>query len=470
FAAPGRVLTCAHVLDGAEEGEGVTVVYEPGEPGGGGRSLAVRAVVEAVLGGPDEHGNHHPPDLAVLRLREAGPHPCALLSHRPARTDSDAEVRYCGWVPRGDDDAVRIGAGARVGGTHDHGAERQLIRFVGETPREGVSGGPVLDLERGEVVGLVKGKNMAPPDPYYRNAPPESGGYFVDLAKLSLLPRARGLHHELLTAHDRHHGDAMSLAPPAGTWTDGQNLLPATAAARGTDLRPSELTRLLAWLGALPPPADPMALRHTIRGLVRGPGMVARPYLWRDGIGLLRGARADRSGQLELYLEYVTWALETCGPPRDPLEKRGRDELCDWVEELGVDLDVLVRGELINRIGRVRLLQSAPPADTPGEPPPAARTVTLQVWQDGWNPQVCDWLIQITDAGPDAGPETVTDDHTATPVGLLPQHAAAELTAAFHDADLDGAPALFRLLVPHGLLGLRPEDWPLGPGGRPLGA
>ncbi|MGW0605127.1 VMAP-C domain-containing protein [Streptomyces sp. NPDC002644] len=474
FAAPGLVLTCAHVLDGAGEGEGVTVVYEPGLPG---RTLAARAVVEAVLGEPDGRGGHHPPDLAVLRLRDAGPHPCVLLAHRPARTESGAEMRYCGWAPRGDRDAVRIGAGVKVGGTHDHGPARQLIRFVGETPREGVSGGPVLDLERGEVVGLVKSKALAQPDPYQRNAPPESGGYFVDLTKLSLLPRKGGLHHELLAAHDRYHGQAMTGAPPAGTWTDAQNRLPATAAARGRDLGPSELTRLLARLATLPPPPDPMALLHMLRGLLRGPGLVARPCLWRDGIGLLRGARGDRASQLELYLQYVVGALETGGPPRDPRHEQAGNELCAWAEELSADLDPFTRSEVLRRIGPLRDRPLLPPADRPEggtshEPsaePPAARTVTLHFWPSGWDTEVVDWWIQITGPGPEALPETVAEDRSGTPVRLLAERAAAELTAAFDTADLDGAPALFRLMVPLGMLRLRPEEWPLGPGGRPLG-
>ncbi|WBB63171.1 trypsin-like peptidase domain-containing protein [Streptomyces sp. WMMC500] len=189
------------------------------------------------------------------------------------------------------------------------GRNGQQILLGTPTPiRKGASGGPVLHLGRGEVVGVVKAR--------YRSG--TGGGTAVSLDELRalspehLLPGAEGLgpepYRELMRLHDawhwhRHHG----IDDERTSWTDLQRALgPPRYGAWGALDRLSALYRL----ADLPAPRDPEVVERLVHHVldIQGRPLGARRLRdWRDGHGLLhRQAAPERAlRDMLLYLKLV---------------------------------------------------------------------------------------------------------------------------------------------------------------------
>lgn len=409
LVAPEWVLTCAHVFvhpDGWRRGTA------PGELIGvvvGGRTVPGR--VEYSMPSPDSTAarmGRDPevrdetfaeavmqvgPDLALVRLLPAradgagggeGPRGDARygLPHGgligaqgggppgqpgqqgPARPPAGSEPvwlgdRYEDFL----DQAVLLSAHGRAGAGSGDGPDAALLsaEFAGRngqqillgtpTPiRKGASGGPVLHLGRGEVVGVVKAR--------YRSG--TGGGTAVSLDELHalspehLLPGAEGLgpepYRELMRLHDawhwhRHHG----MDDERTSWTDLQRALgPPRFGAWGALDRLSALWRL----ADLPAPRDPEVVErlvHHVLDIQGRPLGTRRLRDWRDGHGLLhRQAAPERAlRDMLLYLKLVAReAAADPGASADAGVRTAVESLEAWVAERAGELTPRQRREI----------------------------------------------------------------------------------------------------------------------------
>jgi hypothetical protein len=251
FIAPNWILTCAHVARSGEGGE-VTVVYETG-PGRG--TSAVTGEVATALPealpervGRALRGSWPAPDLALVQLREPVDHDCAFVTERPAAYYGEATVLYSGWSVVGGELRRLIGT-CSVQGTLGGWSTNEQIRLGGDVLPPGVSGGPVVDPVRGEVVGVLKSQ-----------ADRGLGGTSTGVEQLRFLAvpagAVRAEHDDIYQAvfhpHDRYHRDRQRHPDYDGsTWADVQNQLSAPP-DRDPPLGPARLAR--DGLGALAAP------------------------------------------------------------------------------------------------------------------------------------------------------------------------------------------------------------------------
>ncbi|MBY8874667.1 serine protease [Micromonospora sp. PLK6-60] len=199
FAAPGFVLTCAHVT-GAEIGTKVTVSW-PGHK--------ASATVRWASRQPTATGTWPYPDLAVVELDE-GPygHGCAFLEQRypPLKSDVLAIGHSAIYQATPEVEPTVL----RYGGLTSYPPEQFLKLESNEIPA-GMSGGPVLSLETGAVCGITKSQRLANTS---------MGGRAVPLKALRCIEKS--LYRRLWRAHDRYHAvdtpwlrhvDAIRAAP-----------------------------------------------------------------------------------------------------------------------------------------------------------------------------------------------------------------------------------------------------------------
>ncbi|GGU80351.1 hypothetical protein GCM10010260_10730 [Streptomyces filipinensis] len=215
FVAPNWVLTCAHVVH-AEEGGEVTVVYRtsPYED-----PCAVPGKVAATL--PEQAGRLVPgggwpaPDLALVRLREPAGHTCVYVSERPNPHFGGNRVYYAGWT--GARGRLEILDGyLSVQGTISAWSPEEQVRLGQNDLPPGVSGGPVIDPVRGEVVGVLKSR-----------ADQGAGGTSIGIEQLRTLQTgtraqtATGATTGTGPAGDHPSGSVRSGADPAGPHPNG---------------------------------------------------------------------------------------------------------------------------------------------------------------------------------------------------------------------------------------------------------
>jgi hypothetical protein len=489
FVAPNWVLTCAHVAFGGEGGE-VTVVYESG-PGRG--TSAVPGEVAATLpegAAPDARGNWPAPDLALVRLREPVDHACVYISERPAAYYGEDKVFYAGWTVMGGR-LQPLDGPLSVQGTLGGWSAGVQIRLGHNDLPPGVSGGPVIDPVRGEVIGVLKSRSDQ-----------GSGGTSTGIEQLRGLPVPRGgiraeyddLYQAVFHAHDRYHRDRQRHPDPdRPTWADVQSRL---GARPGRALGPDERTRLLGRLAELPPPVSTRSLLDLLESLpdFQAEVPLPAPRAWRDGLGVLyEGARQD--GVLELVLGYAMRVMSAEQPFVAPGTQAAEQALWEWVRQSAEGAGPRFRRSLAQqRIERMRLRQrSAPSANpashTPDSPPStevsaaddadalgtsalaeadrALRpSVLLEIEQRGWEPDRCDWRLSVT--RPDGDVVRLHEAERA-PRAELPGHLAGPLAEAFRRCDEPGRPAVLQVALPHALLGLDVDAWRLAPDGPPLG-
>ncbi|MFC6515609.1 serine protease [Streptomyces goshikiensis] len=264
FIAPGWVLTCAHVV-----GEGGAAVRLVGREigitfsaGAGGATGTVAGRVECVL--PERLERQRPgrlalwdlPDLALVRVLAPVTHACVWLTDRAG--PRLAEAAYFGCTE--DLGIAEItGRTTRLRGTAANGA---AIRLGDDDEIEpGMSGGPVVDLARGEVVGVVKARRHT-----------GGGGLAVSVAQLRTLPMAAtgqtGLYRRVMQAHDLYHHDQhLSDLDSRRTWTDVHEELAAADPDPygGRRLTPANSPPCAGCSPSCPRPAPPRPSAHSPR-------------------------------------------------------------------------------------------------------------------------------------------------------------------------------------------------------------
>ncbi|MFD6918626.1 trypsin-like peptidase domain-containing protein [Streptomyces sp. NPDC059944] len=470
FIAPNWVLTCAHVVRSGE-GDEVTVVYETG-PGRG--TSAVAGVVATAL--PDHvrlpaRGTWPSPDLALVRLSEPVDHDCAYVTERPAAYYEEAVVLYSGWSVVGGE-LRRLSGTCTVQGTLGGWSDDEQIRLGGDMLPPGVSGGPVVDPVRGEVVGVLKSR-----------ADRGLGGTCTGVEQLRSLPvpaeEPRAEHddsyHAVFHAHDRYHRDRQRHPDTdRSTWADVQNQL---GARPGRALSPEERTQLLGRLAELPPPVSTRALLGLLESLLGDQTAIPHPAPrgWRDGLGALyESSRQDAA--LDLVLDYAMRAMSAERPFVTPGTQAAERALWEWVRQTAEGRPGPGYRRRLGQqwIERLQLPPRGPSAGAGAARAPARSAdraprlfVLLELEQLGWEPGRCDWHVAV---GRPTGEVVRLRDGERTVLEDLPAVLAPALAEAFRQCDEPGRPADLQVALPHLLLGLDVDAWQLGADEPPLGA
>ncbi|MGW7452489.1 VMAP-C domain-containing protein [Streptomyces sp. NPDC054787] len=475
FIAPGWVLTCAHVVG---EGGGATVRIAGREVGisfsSGRRTGTVAGRVECVM--PERLEERRPrrgalwdlPDLALVRVLAPVSHSCVWLTDR-SRPRFD-EVAYFGCTEELGIPEI-TGRTTRLRGTAGNGAAIRLGDDDEIDP--GMSGGPVVDLARGEVVGVLKARRHA-----------GGGGLAVSVVQLRTLPMAArgqvGLYRRVMQAHDLYHYDQhLSDLDNRRTWTDVHGELPPEEgdpyAGRGR-LTPGERTTLCGLLAELPPPGSSETVRALVeaaRGEEPDPQPPA-PLSWRDGLGLLHDPPGG-AGEAAAMLRYATDV--SVADYREPPTPGADEELWEWVRATAERLWRPLRRELGERherglAERERRRRATVGRAAHGPAPrsgglPAGASALLEVWAHGWE-DLYDWRVSVL-AGP-ARPGRVTpvDSGVRATLAGLPQALRAPLAEAFRRCDTHEAAAPLEVAVSPELFGLPVDEWTVT-GGVPLG-
>ncbi|MFG2775830.1 trypsin-like peptidase domain-containing protein [Streptomyces sp. NPDC048350] len=275
FIAPGWVLTCAHVVakggSAVWKGErAVGIVWDGGVTTG-----------EVVLASPrptvpeEELHRWDFPDLALVRVPDARDASCVRLSERRPVIAEPIPVGLHGWSRV----TGRLGIREAVGEVHGVDGEALLLR--GTQPVEGLSGGPVVDLDRAAVIGLNKGRGA-------------DEGAAVPITSLRRLYRERGgeVLSEVMREHDRHHLARYRSLSGAPDWTRAQLRHRPPTLQVGLD--PGRRIHLYGRLAELPQPGGPGDVLHLVdeaRRVTVGhdlrPMLEVAPRTWREGVGLL---------------------------------------------------------------------------------------------------------------------------------------------------------------------------------------
>ncbi|MFI0999251.1 trypsin-like peptidase domain-containing protein [Streptomyces galbus] len=500
FIAPNWVLTCAHVVHGGEGGD-VAVIHQSGPDQA---ASAVAGEVVATL--PDRagqlpSGSWPAPDLALVRLREPVGHDCVYVSERPTAYVGEGKLLYAGWTVVGGQLQILDGP-IEVQGTLGGWTTGVQMRLGHNDLPYGVSGGPVVDPQRGEVIGVLKSRTDH-----------GQGGTSTGVERLRTLPAPRGavntehddVYQAVFHAHDRYHRHRQLPSGSRGaTWADAQKRI---GARPGRTLDPDERTELLGRLAELPPPAGTRALLDILESLsgLDLPQHLPAPRGWRDGLGLLYESARD-DGALKLVLDY---AMRVMCADRDstPSTQAAERALWEWVRQTAAGLDSGYRSSLARRREEWAGRRARPPGHRPDGPgtapdgtggapprpgtrgpalpvpaerhdrsaPPESRaparvapglTVLLEVLRRGWEPDRCDWSVSV--ARPD-GDVLRLHEAERTPWDRLAAETAEPLAEAFRRCDAPDRPAPLQAALPHLLLGLPVDAWQLHPGEPPLG-
>ncbi|MFC8879638.1 MULTISPECIES: VMAP-C domain-containing protein [Streptomyces] len=462
FVAPSWVLTCAHVACGGEGGE-VVVVYEPA-PGRG--MSAVPGHVAAALpeGAGSVPGGWPAPDLALVRLSEPVDHECVYLSERPAAYFGEGTVLYAGWTVV--DGHLRMLDGTlTVEGTIGGWTTDVQMRLGNNDLPDGVSGGPVIDPERGEVIGVLKSRSDH-----------ARGGTSTGLEQLRTLPVPAGelkaeaddLYQAVVHAHDRYHRDRQR-HPDARrhTWADVQNQL---GARPGQTLSPDERVQLLGRLADLPPPASTRSLLDLLGSLpdFEAPAPLPAPRGWRDGLGALYEYALD-DGALYLVLDYAVHVMTADRPFLATSTPAAEEALWAGVWQAAQRLGPGRRSALLER--RRTRMAARPPAPVGGAGGRAGAatgrsSVLVEIVRRGWEPDHCDWSVFVVRSD---GEAKRIEEVQRVPLADLPAHLSAPLKEAFRQCDTPGRPAVLQVATEHSLLALDVDEWRLGPEDERLG-
>ncbi|MFJ2092459.1 trypsin-like peptidase domain-containing protein [Streptomyces sp. NPDC087901] len=472
FIAPSWILTCAHV---AMRGEGgvVNVVFKEDRYTGKLAEVPGRVVVAMPGTRPPGATGWPAPDLALIQLLRPVEHACVYVTERSGALLRGSDIRCVGWVnsPGG---GLKLRNGAyRVNGSYGASDDVEQVVLLDEGWLEpGMSGGPVIDFARGEVVGVVKSRLDR-----------QQGGTAVGIERLRTLEvpstpietETDDIYQSVFHAHDRYHADRHNSAVGTErTWTDVQSERPAPP---GGILGPRLRAALLGRLAELPPPASTRSLLALLDGL---PGVYSRdhrpaPRGWRDGLGVLYDTRVrDRQARFGLIVRYCMGVL-TADRPCGQLSVTNAKELWGWVKQVAdVELPRDLRRQLdMEWAGiRLRLEQNRQQAVRAPVSEPVLYgerdSVVLNVELQGWARDQYDWRVAVDRQASEAEPIDV--DSRGAPLGTVPDRLAAALAEAFRRCDEPGSPAMLQVVVAPALLGLPVDDWVLPSNGLPLGA
>ena len=165
FVAPGKVLTCVHVIatcvDGIRVSPGLRVQWERDKDEPAEFPVAGAPLVLADKGRAISALDCDYPDIAVLDVEGLSDHPCVGIdTDWPASTD---DFQIYGYPREGG--TVRLTpASLRYRGKHGN-EPTMYLDLASDTVKPGMSGAPVLNLTSGGVCGVVvASKNAAQPD------------------------------------------------------------------------------------------------------------------------------------------------------------------------------------------------------------------------------------------------------------------------------------------------------------------
>ncbi|WP_345059616.1 serine protease, partial [Streptomyces rameus] len=288
FVAPGWLLTCAHVVGkgGAAVCRGesaLSVTWQERTAVGAWEPRTGTGTAVVVVPRPEGAGPARDPwpfpDLALVRVAGADEVRCLWLGDREAGPRTP--LGLYGWSVQTGELGIRHGTGELAG------SDARALLLAGSLPIGGLSGGPVLDLRHGSVIGVIKGRRR------------EEGVAVPVTALYELLDsrEAGRVVREVLRAHDLHHASLLGTASPYPDWTAFHTALPGhvtSVSGITAELR----TRLYGHLAHLPPPAGAGEVVHLVEDVkeqVRGErlrSLVLRNVrTWREGAGLLHGLR-----------------------------------------------------------------------------------------------------------------------------------------------------------------------------------
>jgi hypothetical protein len=320
WVAPGVVLTCAHVVPSGPR-SAVQVGWR--------QHLLSGTVTHWVPDTPDGDLWTYP-DLAVIVVPDAPPHPCAWLSEA-APVGELAAFGYSTEFGDGLQEAEVIG---RHSGSRGSPA-RPVWQFKGNEFKSGMSGGPVLDLSSGAVCGVTSTTIGEGAD---------RGGYIVPIGGL----RRFGAEpwRELLLKHDRFHAQDRA-------WSALRAELPAPSGVARAAISPLEEIELLGLLAQFPEAGLDSDALFTLTAQYVVDGRVPQPLpaALRD----VAYALLDSGGQNpELVLSVLRMTHHLIGSPPQP----DQIDLYNWATTLAAH-----RG----REAELRDLRREPAGrDTPG--------------------------------------------------------------------------------------------------------
>ncbi|MFI6859828.1 trypsin-like peptidase domain-containing protein [Streptomyces sp. NPDC050421] len=472
FIAPSWILTCAHV---AVRGEGgvVNVVFRGDRYSGELTEVPGKVVVAMPGTRPPGTAGWPAPDLALIQLRRPVEHACVYVAERSGALRHGSDIRCVGWVESPGGGLKLFNGAYRANGAYgaDDDVEQVVLLDEGWV-QPGMSGGPVIDFARGEVVGVVKSRLDR-----------QQGGMAVGIERLRTLEvpstpietETDDIYQSVFHAHDRYHADRHNSAVGAErTWTDVQSERPLPP---GGILGPRLRAALLGRLAELPPPASTRSLLALLDGL---PDVYSRnhrpaPRGWRDGLGVLyeAGVRARRA-RFELIVRYCMGVL-AADRPCGQLSVTNAKELWGWVKQIAdVELPRGLRRQLDMEWAGIRLRleqnrqqSGRPPASEPvlyGE----RDSVVLNVDLQGWARDQYDWRVAVGRQA--SGAEPIDMDSRGALLGTVPDRLAAALAEAFRRCDEPGSPAMLQVVVAPQLFGLPVDEWVLPTNGLPLGA
>lgn len=152
WVTPAQVLTCAHVVDGAES---VTVRWR-------GTDYAASVLQQLPATRPPDRETMSLPDIALLEVSgaDATEHPCVLLDRGDITHGADADELWLGYASRGehtDERGLGHGAGqVRVSGIHHEDDVGSLVVVRGRQVVSGNSGGPLLSARTEGVCAVIQ--------------------------------------------------------------------------------------------------------------------------------------------------------------------------------------------------------------------------------------------------------------------------------------------------------------------------
>ncbi|MFF3914688.1 trypsin-like peptidase domain-containing protein [Streptomyces sp. NPDC001852] len=497
FIAPGWLLTCAHVVGkgGAavcrgESAMSVTWLERTGAHGwaertgtGGWVERTGTGTARLLAPRPEaarqERGPWAFPDLALVRVGGADDVPCLWLADREAGPRTP--VGLYGWSVQTGELGIRHGDGELAG------ADARALLLTGSLPVGGLSGGPVLDLRHGSVIGVIKGRGTG-------------DGVAVPVTALSELLDLRDggrTVREVLRAHDLHHlrrleDTSSSPFPAYPDWTSLQAELPGHApSVTGID---AELrTRLYGHLAHLPPPAGAGEVVHLVEDVkeqVRGERLLSLvPHnvrTWREGAGLLSGLRTVQPGgggtlvDLDAVLLYAAKAARrTAWEHADEVDPARLRAFTSWIagqaaghrhwavgEAVRALLDGIDDHEGSSGTGEAE----EHPASGPPAPPAARTDVLVKVGAPMYDDRY-PWSVQLIHDGQDVTP--VAADDRGVRADDLVRELREPLARALSQSDHGEHLAAIEVFLPRRLFDLPVDEWqllPEPPGGEgPVG-
>ncbi|MET9763588.1 SAV_2336 N-terminal domain-related protein [Streptomyces sp. NPDC006372] len=415
FVAPGRVVTCAHVVtpSGAAR-PGVSIVTWDGR-----RFDAERA---DALNNPGD-------GLAVLKVPDATDAECLWISDLPPHTHDEVVMlnSALGGVEEGH--FIR----AVMTDRHRERPNEWLLGLSGQVLSAGSSGSPVVDLREGAVVGVVSGVVRRPDG--------DTDGVALEISALHDV-RPGGIADEIIRAHDGYHlAWHHDPSREASSWIDVHTRSMRGAGQERLPLLRAELYALLAELGPLFRPEDKAALAGTHRLEPFTPRML------REGAGAAV-LNAEREAGLLPLLEYAAhvWRLGHERRSREPAV----DRLRDWIHTTaGTDLDAVTR-----RRTAALLREPRPEPDIPQV------RVVVEVYPAPWQTGSYQWRVARRLDNGDFMP--LAEDTSSVPRGRLWETIRPYVLSAVR---VGGVPTV-QFSLPPGLLDEPVDRWPVGPGPR----